>query len=223
MNKILLSEKLSELKALDKAESSGVIEGYASVFGSIDSVDDTIDPKAYDHVLNSGEMPKMFFNHDTRGLPIGVWEEIRTDDKGLFVKGRLNLDLDLAKQVYSALKFGSLNGLSVNLMMDWDDWEVDKKSGIRTIKNVQRLPEISVVGIPCEAKATLTDIKSLTENAESVRDIEDILRDLGCSRKEAMLFISKAKSVFSQQSDSSDTNELKSVSERLERLAANKF
>ena len=41
----------SELKALDDQEQSGVIEGYASVFGSIDSSGDTILPTAYNKVL----------------------------------------------------------------------------------------------------------------------------------------------------------------------------
>ena len=40
----------SELKALDDQEQSGVIEGYASVFGSIDSSGDTILPTAYNKV-----------------------------------------------------------------------------------------------------------------------------------------------------------------------------
>ena len=99
----------SELKALDDQEQSGVIEGYASVFGSIDSSRDTILPTAYNKVL--GTLPKMFFNHDTFGVPIGKWTEMSVDEKGLKVKGQLNLELEDARKVYSAIKFGSLNGL----------------------------------------------------------------------------------------------------------------
>lgn len=204
----------SELKALN--EEKGMVEGYASVFGSIDSVGDTIDPSAYNNIL--GSMPKMFFNHDTTDVPIGKWTEMSVDDKGLKVKGLLNLELEDAQKIYSAIKFGSLNGLSVHLMFTDDDIEVNKKDGTRIIKNVVRMPEISIVGIPCEQKAQLTSYKSF-ETIASVRDLEKALRDLGASQKESMTLISQAKKIFASQSDSDEKSlDLKDISARLSRI-----
>lgn len=202
----------SELKALNE---KGYVEGYASVFGSVDSVGDTIDPVAYNNILDS--MPKMFFNHDTTDVPIGKWTEMSVDDKGLKVKGLLNLELEDAQKIYSAIKFGSLNGLSVHLMFTDDDIEL-KKDGTRLIKNVVRMPEISIVGIPCEQKAQLTSYKSF-ETISSVRDFEKALRDLGASQKESLTLISQAKKIFASQSDSDKENlNLKDISARLSRI-----
>ena len=193
----------------------GYVEGYASVFGSVDSVGDTIDPVAYNNILDS--MPKMFFNHDTTDVPIGKWTEMSVDDKGLKVKGLLNLELENAQKIYSAIKFGSLNGLSVHLMFTDDDIEL-KKDGTRLIKNVVRMPEISIVGIPCEQKAQLTSYKNF-ETISSVRDFEKALRDLGASQKESLTLISQAKKIFASQSDSDKENlSLKEISARLSRI-----
>ena len=101
------------VKSLFTTLEEGVIEGYASVFGGVDSYGDTIEPTAFDNVIKSGQKPLMFYQHDRWSLPIGVWEELRVDEKGLYVRGRLNLELEEAREVYSALKFGPLNGLSI--------------------------------------------------------------------------------------------------------------
>lgn len=198
---------LSELKALDGEK--GYVEGYASVFNSVDSVGDTIHPEAYKNILASGEMPKMFFNHDTWGLPIGKWLSMETDEKGLLIKGQLNLELDEAKAIYSSLKFGSLNGLSVNILLRKGDTE-KMENGTRLIKNVVRLPEVSIVSMPCEQKATLTNVKDLS----TVRDFENALRDLGASQKEAMTLISYAKRLFGNQRDSDEEKKQKEMAER---------
>ncbi len=203
----------SELKALDG--DAGYVEGYASVFNSVDSVGDTIHPDAYKSILENGEMPKMFFNHDNYGLPIGKWTSMEADEKGLLIKGQLNLELDEAKDIYSCLKFGSLNGLSVRIMYRRKDVE-DHDDGTRLIKSVIRLPEVSIVSIPCEAKATLTNVKSLA----TVRDFENALRDLGASQKEAMALISHAKRLFGTQSDSDYRKSAnKELAERLNRIS----
>ena len=79
-----------------------------------------------------------------------------------------------------------------------------------------RLPEVSIVTIPCEQKATLTNIKGLS----TVRDFENALRDLGASHKEAMTLISQAKRLFGNQSDSDNrANANKELAERLNRIS----
>ncbi len=203
----------SELKALDGQE--GYVEGYASVFNSVDSVGDTIHPDAYKAVLENNEMPKMFFNHDEYSLPIGKWTSMEVDEHGLLLKGQLNLELEEAKNIYSSLKFGSLNGLSVRILYQRKDVQ-KMDNGTRLIKSVARLPEVSIVTIPCEQKATLTNIKSLS----TVRDFENALRDLGASHKEALTLISQAKRLFGNQSDSDNRENVnKELAVRLNRIS----
>ena len=45
--------------------------------------------------------------------PLGVWETIREDARGLYVRGRLVLDVQRAREVRSLIADGALNGLSI--------------------------------------------------------------------------------------------------------------
>lgn len=186
-------------QAMELKTDEGIIEGYASVFNKVDSYGDTIDPKAYDHVVASGELPTMLFGHDASSLPIGKWLEMSVDEKGLKVKGQLNLNNARAKEVYDAVKFGALTGMSVNIAMSHDDFD-EKEDGGYLIKNVQRLHEISVVSLPADNFARISECKSF-EEMQSIKDLEIGLRDAGLSRNQAKAFIAVAKRVLPNQRD----------------------
>ena len=183
-----------------KDEEKGIIEGYASVFNKVDSYGDTIDPNAYDHIVASGELPTMLFGHDSYSLPIGKWLEMSVDDYGLKVKGQLNLNNARAKEIYDAIKFGSLTGMSVNISMSDDDIDELEDKGRYLIKNVQRLYEISVVSLPADNFARISECKSFDE-MQSIKDLEIGLRDAGLSRNQAKAYIAVAKRVLSNQCD----------------------
>ncbi|MDY6323256.1 MAG: HK97 family phage prohead protease [Succinivibrio sp.] len=174
----------------------GSVEGYASVFNSVDSYGDTMLPGAFDNVIKSGELPLMFYNHYHFEIPVGKWDSMETDDFGLKVKGRLNLDLKEAQDVYSALKFGSVSGLSIGFQFGKKDYTSSKQG--RSFKNIARLPEISIVAMPAESKARISDVKSNLSQVDNIRDFEACLRDLGASKKGAQELVSKARELFAQ-------------------------
>ena len=68
------------------------IEGYASLFGDQDRGGDIVAPGAYGASLarlaGEGRKVKMLWQHDP-AQPIGIWDEVREDARGLWVKGRL--------------------------------------------------------------------------------------------------------------------------------------
>ena len=70
----------------------GTIEGYASVFGVVDTWDDIIAAGAFAATIAAhkaaGTMPAMLWQHDSDD-PIGVWTDMAEDAKGLRVKGKL--------------------------------------------------------------------------------------------------------------------------------------
>ena len=70
------------VKSLFTPLEEGSIEGYASVFGGVDSYGDTIEKTAFDNVIKSGQKPLMFYQHNRWSLPIGVWESLSVDEKG---------------------------------------------------------------------------------------------------------------------------------------------
>jgi len=68
----------------------GIFEGYASVFNNTDSDGDIILPGAFKNALTSqSRKVAMFFNHKTWELPVGKWDSLAEDDKGLYVRGQL--------------------------------------------------------------------------------------------------------------------------------------
>lgn len=193
-------------KSSYQVQEEGVIEGYASVFGGIDSYGDTIEPNAYDNVISEGQKPLMFYQHDRWGVPIGKWEELSVDSKGLKVKGRLNLELKEAQDVYSALKFGSLDGMSIGFRLRDRDYEYDDND-VCHIKNISELLEISIVNFPADKSARVMGVKADPEDLEELKDIRDCeryLRDLGISKKMAQSIISVIKAKKNSVSDSKD-------------------
>ena len=197
------------VKSLFTPLEEGSIEGYASVFGGVDSYGDTIEKTAFDNVIKSGQKPLMFYQHNRWSLPIGVWESLSVDEKGLKVKGRLNLELAEAKEVYSALKFGSLNGMSIGFRMKDKDYEYDDED-ICHIKNISELLEISIVNFPADKAAQIDSVKSEElDGLHDIRDCEHYLRELGISKKMAQKLISVVKSAKSAVSDSQKSEDVK--------------
>lgn len=141
------------LKSLDE---EGVFAGYASVFNVVDSQRDMILPGAFAGTLGGrkGEV-KLLWQHDMRE-PIGVIEELREDGNGLYVKGRLLLEIGRAREAYALLKRGVISGLSIGYSPV--KYRLDAGSGVRLLAAVE-LWEISLVTFPANEAARVTVVK----------------------------------------------------------------
>lgn len=190
-------------------DESGKISGYASTYNNPDLSGDVMLPGCYapalEKIEKSGVMPVMFFSHDHYSVPCGTWDSIKSDDKGLYVSGRVNTDLESGKEIYSALKFGSMSGLSVGFSFSPDGAE-DNDAGGFDFKSIDDLFEISICAMPCNQNARIDAVKSF--DVESIRDYktaERYLRDAGSfSREQAKKFISCLKSVFAHERDAQE-------------------
>ena len=93
-----------------------VISGYASVFGVADQGNDVVQAGAYAASLAAlkakGGSVKMLWQHDP-AQPIGVWDEVREDAKGLWVKGRILTDLPKGREAACLLAAKAIDGLSI--------------------------------------------------------------------------------------------------------------
>jgi len=186
--------------------ASGTFAGYASVFGGVDSVGDTIMPGAYKRTLKQYGMPKMFLQHDAYGLPIGKWTNAVEDDKGLFVEGELTLGMSRADDTYAALKHGTLDGLSIGYILRANDY-VAREDGGRDIKHVSKLVEVSVVTFPADAAARVdgASVKSAIDEIDSIREFERLLRDAGgFDASIAKVLLAKARDLFAQRDAGDD-------------------
>lgn len=183
----LLDVKSVEFKFDGK---TGEFEGYASVFGGVDSYGDTIYKGAFEKTLENRERPvRMRWNH--YGPVIGKYVEMYEDEKGLFVRGQLTPGHSIAEDVKASLKHNAIDGLSIGFMLgDYDE----KAGGGRDIKSV-KLVEISVVEEPADLAAKITSVKSAIDEARRLADIELILRDAGLSRSESTALVSRVKAI----------------------------
>lgn len=93
-----------------------VVEGYASVFAEVDRGGDVVAPGAYAKSLaalgKAGRRVKLLWQHDA-GEPIGVWDEVREDARGLYVKGRILTDVQRGAEALELLRSGAIDGLSI--------------------------------------------------------------------------------------------------------------
>ena len=187
-------------------DETGKISGYASTYNNPDLSGDVMLPGCYAPALakieKSGVMPVMFFSHDHWSVPCGRWDSIKSDDTGLYVTGRINKDLESGKEIYSALKFGSMSGLSVGFSFGPDDVEGNDAGGY-DFKSIPDLMEISICAMPCNQNARIDSVKSFDiESIKDYKSAEKYLRDVGYfSREQAKKFISGLKAVFTAERD----------------------
>ena len=211
-------------KAEIETDEAGSIEGYASVYYGNDSYNDTIVKGAFDDCVNAEEKPKMFFNHIRYSVPIGKWEEVTADDKGLYVKGKLNLAISQAKEVYSAVKAGDIDGFSVCMMIDPDHYTLKDANdmwGGGFIEHVEALPEISVVTFPADKAARIERVKSVDfSKFANLSDFEHLLRDAGFSKSAATGIGSRCKAVALAQGDPDAAAKAETTNDELSAILA---
>ena len=187
----------SEIKAQeDEEENEGTFEGYGSVFNNTDLGNDVIKNGAFMKSLKKRGYKgvKLLYQHKS-DMPIGVFDEIKEDKYGLYVKGRLALGTQAGKDAYELLKMGALDGLSIGFRANPDQVTYDKRSRKRIIKELD-LMEISLVTFPMNPKATVNSVKG---QEISIREWENGLRDaFQLSRSEAKMAAKAVNQAFSE-------------------------
>lgn len=93
-----------------------LIEGYASLFGACDQGGDVVETGAYAASLaaiaaKNGRV-KMLWQHNPT-QPIGVWDEVHEDGRGLYVKGRILTDVEKGREAVALVQAGAIDGLSI--------------------------------------------------------------------------------------------------------------
>ena len=142
------------------------ISGYASLFGAADQGGDIVEQGAYGASLAKGRGIKMLWQHDP-AQPIGVWDEVREDAKGLWVKGRLLPDVVKGREAASLIAAGAIDGLSI---------------GYRTVKACKdgkggrllselELWEVSLVTFPMLPEARVGEAKGDDPATKTLREM----------------------------------------------------
>lgn len=185
-----------EVKEITEA---GIFSGYASVFGNVDAYGDVVMPGAFTKSL-AEKKPALLWQHNSHE-PIGVWQNFKENEKGLFATGQLLVDgVARAKEAYALLKAGALNGLSIGYMLNEYEWVKANDEEFRKLTEID-LWEVSLVTFPANDEARISDVKEAISELESVRDVEGYLREAGLSRSEAKGIISQLKTLSLREAE----------------------
>lgn len=181
-----------DVKALG---DDGRIAGYASAFNVVDSYGEMVLPGAFKASLADSRRAKksikMLYQHDTY-QPIGVWDVVEEDSKGLHVEGRLLKDVSpKAAEVYGLVREAALDELSIG----YREIETVKLPNALGLKKLD-LREVSIVTFGALGRAAhIDEIKSILDGGKlpTVREFEGLLRDAGFSRSKAEAIAAAAK------------------------------
>ena len=156
-----------------------VVAGYASLFGIKDQGGDVVQKGAYGASLarlaGSGRAVKMLWQHDPT-QPIGIWDEVREDGVGLYVKGRILTEVAKGREAAALLTAGAIDGLSIGYRTV--KAERDGK-GNRLLSELE-LWEVSLVTFPMLPEARVS-AKGDGPDAEFWRELAAVLDDAAVS------------------------------------------
>lgn len=146
-----MAERASSGLELKSAGSGWRISGYASVFGIVDDSRDIVVPGAFARSLakRSAESIRMLFQHDP-SQPIGSWNVVREEPRGLYVEGWLAPGSTRAAEVAALLRAGAIDGFSIGFRAI--KARRDRIKGTRRLIEID-LWEISVVTFPMQPLA----------------------------------------------------------------------
>ncbi len=176
----------------------GEFEGYGAVFGNTDRDGDVVAKGAFADSLKA-RLPALLWQHNAKE-PIGRFDAVREDERGLFVKGRL-AQSGRGAEAYELLKMGALNGLSIGFVTK--EAMRNSAAGTRTIKRAD-LMEVSLVTFPANELARVQTVKQRnaamnltvdtdieTGDINDPRTFERFLREQGFSRNRAKAITAK--------------------------------
>ena len=184
---MLMTKNSAEPLDIKAVSDMGTIEGHISIFGNVDSYGEIVEPGAFTDSLakaeKAGRKIKLLWQHDPH-QPIGVWDELAEDRKGLWGRGRLLVDQSpKAREAHGLLMEGALDGLSIG----YRTVKAAPKEGKPGVISLQKLDlfEGSIVTFAANDRARVELVKSILDGGAlpTVREFEEVLGDLGFSKK----------------------------------------
>lgn len=165
MDKTQRTRTNADARIQGKAEGNGWLEGYAAVFGNVDSQGDVIRKGAFAksiaekvqagkvklmvrHVRDGGDTPEV----------VGVVTQAKEDDIGLWIHAEFGSDQTSQDARAKAIE-GLATGLSIGYIpMQWADVMVEGKEAVELTEI--KLMEVTLTAFPANEQAVVTKAKS---------------------------------------------------------------
>lgn len=175
-NDLGLEHKFVALGETEEIAGGLKIEGYASYFGELDRGGDIVVKGAYakslDALIAKGGQVKMLWQHDPT-QPIGIWDEVREDARGLYVKGRILDEVAKGREAAALIAAGAIDGLSIGyrtVKATKDD------KGQRLLKELE-LWEVSLVTFPMLPSARVGSKGETPDESDFLRELAEVFDD----------------------------------------------
>lgn len=159
------------VKVLDAGEegaAEGEFTALVSVFGTVDSYGDVVQPGAFERTLKewsaSGYPIPVYWGHNLSDpdYNIGHVVEAVETDRGLQVRAQLDMESPKAPQVYRLLKGGRVKEFSFGYSIRDAGWGEKDGDGVYELRDIQ-LFEVSVVPVGANPATELHSVKAHAE------------------------------------------------------------
>jgi len=210
-------ERSFEVRAVEDGEP-GSFEGYASVFGVVDSHGTVFDRGAFTKTIKErkGWLPIVWMHKPDEPIGRAIVTE---DEKGLHVKGQLDLDVQRGAEINSGMKKGYITEMSHSFGKIPDKINVEKSDGVevphfREVKSYEVSPVTANFASASEATIDMTSVR--TEEPQEPMVIPDGMRTQ-MDRIDALLEPSNDTRTEPQGKPG---NHLQGIQTQVERIAA---
>ena len=143
----------AEVRAVATDDGSMKIGGYAATFNSEATglnFREVIAPGAFTRALASADPVFLLVNHDMEGIPLASTQSgtlsLRQDSIGLYMEATLDPANPKAQELSSAVRRGDMDKMSFAFTVSPEGQTKD--AGLRTLTDIERLYEVSVVTLP---------------------------------------------------------------------------
>lgn len=164
-----------ELRTPENEDEKMIVEGYAITFNSpaTHGYTEVISDRALDNT-DMSDVP-LKYNHEDSHLIMARTRnkslELKKDEKGLFIKAEL-IDTQSNKDIYKSIKAGLIDKMSFAFTVREDEYDYDTDT--RTITDIDRLYDVSVVDIPFYDS---TSVYARGENDEFLARREELRKE----------------------------------------------
>lgn len=201
-----------EIKSVKDEGGFFYIKGYAST-PDVDRVADIVKPDCLLKSVQRMGMPAFIHQHDLSGIPLGVCEKVYMEGTNTAVELKMPKD-DMGKTIKNRVDIGAYKGLSIGFVAK--DYEFTPE-GYRVINDLDWY-EVSLVTVPANPNAEILEVKNrqktqknktcdIIGNIKTIRDVENLLCELGVSKKEAGYIIKVVKSSQGEPVNKEDEGE----------------
>lgn len=159
-----------------KADEVGGISGFFSTYDKTpDSYGDIIEPGAFTKTIEkrkeSGHPFPLCWNHDFSAV-IGAVDSVEDTEKGPYIEARF-LDTQLAQDVRKAVQSGAIYQFSFayDVLGARKPTPEEEKAGVTQVLTEVEVYEVSVVTVPANQNAVVTEVKAGRRNRKADEEI----------------------------------------------------